>query len=101
MLSEINVNLGEIKFDSIQNFRLLPQNIVFPYDVNQLAFVYGTADLNIQGNVMFSYQLLGYDKTWSIPSDERIAGYRKLDPGTYTFQVKARLLNGGFENPVA
>ncbi len=96
ILPEINVNLAKLKFDSIQNFKLLPQNIVFPYNVNQLALVYGTTDLNIQGNVLFSYQLLGYDKTWSVPSDERTANYRKLDPGEYIFQVKARLLNGGF-----
>ena len=96
MLPEINVNLGKLKFDRIQNFKLLPQNIVFPYNVNQLALVYGTADLNIQGNVLFSYQLVGYDKTWSVPTDERIANYKNLAPGEYTFQVKARLLNGDF-----
>ncbi len=96
LLPEANVNLGKLKFDSIQNFMLLPKNIVFPYNVNQVAMVYGTTDLNIQGNVLFSYQLLGYDKTWSVPSDERIANYRKLDPGEYTFQVKARLINGDF-----
>jgi signal transduction histidine kinase/CheY-like chemotaxis protein/HPt (histidine-containing phosphotransfer) domain-containing protein len=96
VLPEINVNLGKIKFDSIQNFKLLPQNLVFPYDVNQLALVYGTTNLNIQGNVLFSYQLLGYDKTWSIPSDTRIANYSKLNPGVYTFRVKAKLLNGDF-----
>jgi signal transduction histidine kinase/AmiR/NasT family two-component response regulator/streptogramin lyase len=96
IMPEINVNLGKIKFDTIQNFSLLPNNIVFPYNVNQIALVYGTTDLNIQGNVLFSYQLVGYDKTWSLPTDERIANYRKLDPGTYTFQVKSKLLNGDF-----
>ena len=96
VLPEINVNLGKLKFDSLQNFKLLPQNLVFPYDVNQLALVYGTTNLNIQGNVLFSYQLLGYDKTWSNPSDTRIANYSKLNPGVYTFQVKAKLLNGEF-----
>jgi two-component system, sensor histidine kinase ChiS len=93
---ELNINLAKLTFDSIQNFKLLPQNIIFPYDVNQLTLVYGTADINIQGNVQFSYRLVGYDKTWSVPTDERAAGYRKLAPGEYTFQVKAKLLNGNF-----
>jgi signal transduction histidine kinase/CheY-like chemotaxis protein len=96
VLPEIKVNLGKLKFDSIRNFSLLPQNIVFPHEVNQLALVYGTNDLNIQGNVLFSYQLLGYDKTWSVPTDERIANYKNLASGDYTFQVKGRLLNGDF-----
>ncbi|MFZ4704633.1 MAG: ATP-binding protein [Bacteroidales bacterium] len=98
IMPEINVNLGKLKFDTIQNFSLLPQSIVFPYNVNQISLVYGTTDLNIQGNVLFSYKLVGYDKTWSLPSDERIAFYRKLDPGTYTFQVKGKLLNGDYGN---
>ena len=96
VLPGLNINLAKLKFDSLQNFTLLPQNLVFPYNVNQLSLVFGTSDLNIQGNVLFSYQLLGYDKTWSIPAEERVAVYRKLDPGNYTFQVRAKLLNGGF-----
>ena len=96
LLPEANVNLGKLKFDSIQNFMLLPQNIVFPYNVNQVSMVYGTTDLNIQGNVLFSYQLVGYDKIWSALTDERTANYKNLGPGEYTFQVKAKLVNGDF-----
>ena len=96
MLPEVNVNLGKLQFDSIKNFKLLPQNIVLPYKANQLSLVYGTTDLNIQGNVLFSYLLAGYDKTWSIPSGERIANYKNLGPGEYTFKVKAKLINGDY-----
>ena len=96
VLPELNVNLGKLKFDPIRNFLLLPQSIVFPYNVNKLTLVFGTTDLNIQGNVLFSYQLVGYEKTWSIPTEERTAGYKNLGPGEYTFQVKAKLVNGDF-----
>ncbi len=96
VLPEQNINLATLKFDSILNFKLLPHNITFPYDINQLTLVYGTADLNIQGKVKFSYRLAGYDNTWSVPTEERTANYRKLSSGDYTFEVKARLLNGDF-----
>ncbi len=96
LLQDVNVNLGKLKFDSVQNFRLLPSNIIFPYKANQLSFIYGTTDLNIQSNVKFSYFLEGYDKAWSVPSEDRIANYKNLDQGDYIFKVKAKLVNGEF-----
>ena len=96
VLPDVNVNLGKLRFDPVEKFKLLPQNIVFPYKANQLSLVYGSTDLNIQGNVLFSYLLTGYDKTWSLPTEERIANYKNLSPGDYTFKVKARSINGDF-----
>ena len=96
MLPDVNINLGKLQFDSVNNFKLLPQNIILPYKANQLSLIFGTTDLNIQGSVLFSYLLAGYDKAWSLPSDERIANYKNLGPGEYNFKVKARLINGDY-----
>jgi ligand-binding sensor domain-containing protein/AraC-like DNA-binding protein len=43
------------------------------------------------GKIKFKYQLEGVDREWkSLPSgNERMASYKDLDPGTYTFKVTA------------
>ncbi|MGI4854273.1 MAG: ATP-binding protein [Janthinobacterium lividum] len=38
----------------------------------------------------FRYRLDGYDPTWTVTRDH-VAHYRRLPPGSYTFQVQARL----------
>ncbi|MES2320976.1 MAG: two-component regulator propeller domain-containing protein [Pseudomonadota bacterium] len=44
---------------------------------------------------LFAYQLEGFDESWvSTPADKRFATYTNLDPGTYTFRVKAANKDG-------
>ncbi len=40
--------------------------------------------------VTYQYRLDGYDETWSEPTTRRSATYTNLDPGRYTFHVRAR-----------
>ena len=43
----------------------------------------------------FAYQLQGFDKDWVVTdASKRFATYTNLDPGTYTFRVKAANKNG-------
>jgi signal transduction histidine kinase len=43
----------------------------------------------------YAYQLEGFDKTWvETGADKRFATYTNLDPGTYTFRVKASNKDG-------
>lgn len=39
----------------------------------------------------FAYKLVGFDKDWNYVHHGRTANYTNLDPGTYTFQVKASI----------
>ena len=43
---------------------------------------------------LYSYMLEGFDKVWTHPSPGRTASYTNLDPGQYTFRVKARNNDG-------
>jgi ligand-binding sensor domain-containing protein/signal transduction histidine kinase len=46
------------------------------------------------GEVQYQYRLRGYDDTWSAWQAIRSATYTNLDPGAYTFQVRARNADG-------
>ncbi|MDG5490084.1 ATP-binding protein [Psychroserpens sp. SPM9] len=48
--------------------------------------------------VKYSWILEGFDETWSIPSSTNIATYTNLNPGDYTFKVKANNKFGNYGN---
>jgi signal transduction histidine kinase/ligand-binding sensor domain-containing protein/CheY-like chemotaxis protein/AraC-like DNA-binding protein len=42
----------------------------------------------------YSYKLIGFDKDWNMVGGTKTAKYTNLDPGNYTFQVRASNSNG-------
>lgn len=48
----------------------------------------------------FRYRLDGYDNGWTV-THERLAHYRRLSPGSYTFQVQARTAGQPWPDAVA
>lgn len=46
----------------------------------------------------YAYKLEGFDPLWSYVGDKRTATYTNLDPGTYTFRVKASNNDGVWNN---
>lgn len=56
---------------------------------NSFAVDFSTFDYANSGSVKYSYQLVNYDKEWSIPSSLNFAGYKNLPPGNYTLRVKS------------
>lgn len=69
-------------------------NIEFSYKDQIISFVYSAIQYNSQLNIEFAYMLEGYDKNWNYVKNERIATYRHLPPGKYTFKVKAANKDG-------
>jgi len=56
-----------------------------------LNFSIGYAALNYTAPLQnqFAYKLVGFDKEWNYVHQSRVANYTNIDPGTYTFEVKA------------
>ncbi|NBB73305.1 MAG: hypothetical protein GVY35_06440 [Bacteroidetes bacterium] len=68
-----------------------------------IELVPGTKKLNVHfaaptfiapSGVQYQYRLRGYDDTWSTWTASRMATYTNLDPGAYTFEVRARNADG-------
>lgn len=75
---EINQEPGEFPFDN-----------VFSSNENDLTFIYKGVSLNNSNKVRYQYMLEGYDNKWSKPTDFKQAFFSNLDPGKYSFKVKA------------
>jgi len=62
----------------------------FKYDQNNFQFEYTAVDIDNGKDLEFSYQLSGADPTWIDAGDNRSAIYNSLNPGSYTFNIKAK-----------
>lgn len=59
------------------------------YNQTVLTFEYASLNYNeVKGNT-YAYKMDGFDDDWNYVGDRRSATYTNLDPGEYTFRVKA------------
>jgi signal transduction histidine kinase len=63
--------------------------ITLPYNQSVIAFTFAGLSYQLSQKNMYQYQLAGFDEDWSPPSSKREATYTNLDPGNYTFMVRA------------
>jgi ligand-binding sensor domain-containing protein len=73
---------------SDSNYFLPPQQATFNYDQNNISFSFKGINLKT-GIVKYSYILEQQDKEWSPYSGSENISYNNLQPGSYTFRVKA------------
>ncbi|MBK7805703.1 MAG: hypothetical protein IPJ51_05320 [Saprospiraceae bacterium] len=81
---------GNIQFDEITKFYPLPQNLVLPYEHNQLSFEFAAIETGRPFMVKYQYMLDGYDNDWSPITDKSNVTFGNIKEGTYIFKLKAR-----------
>ena len=74
-----------------------PANNTFAYDQNNITFEVIGISLTNPKEVTYSYRLIGNNDAWSPKQKNRTFNFSGLQPGTYTFEVKA-YNNSGVEN---
>jgi len=67
----------------------LPENLVLPYNRNHITFEFEGLSYSVPEKVSFQWKLQGVDNDWSPPSERSYAVYTNLNPGSYTFMVRA------------
>jgi len=72
--------------------------ITLNYDQSSIAFNFIALNYIVSRNNQYQYKLDGLDKEWVKAGTERRAAYTNLDPGTYTFHVKASNNDGVWNN---
>ena len=70
------------------------RKIVLNYDDNAFTFLYQAVNLTEALNINYAYKLDGFDRDWNYVEKLREANYTNLNPGKYTFRVKAKFENG-------
>ena len=65
------------------------KKIVLNYQQSSISFTFIALNYIVNRNNQYQYKLQGLDKEWVKAGMERKASYTNLDPGTYTFRVRA------------
>jgi ligand-binding sensor domain-containing protein/serine phosphatase RsbU (regulator of sigma subunit) len=67
----------------------IPENHIFAHDQNYLTFDFVGASLTNPQRVKYQYKLEGLDQQWSPITKDTYTTYPNLQPGSYTFLLKA------------
>lgn len=65
------------------------KEIKLSYFQSVFTLEFAALDYTIPESNTYAYKLEGFDKEWQFVGNQRKATYTNLDPGTYTFKVKA------------
>ena len=76
------------------------QNYNFKADQNHLSFEFIALDYDSPEQIQYYYMLEGFDEEWIKSNDRYFAAYSNLDPGEYSFKVKAESIRGDMSDTV-
>jgi signal transduction histidine kinase/ligand-binding sensor domain-containing protein len=74
------------------------QHITVPYEQGEITFEYVALHYANPKKNTYAYQLDGFDEEWVEAGTKRSVDYTNLEPGTYTFRVKAANADGVWNN---
>ncbi len=63
--------------------------ITLKHSQSVISFRFSALNYKASAKNQYAYMLEGFDNDWTYSSSQRIATYTNLNPGTYTFKVKA------------
>ena len=78
----------------IQKHISIADKIFLDYKNNSFSFLYQSINLTKSDKITYAYKLEGFDRDWIYAGAKREASFTNLNPGTYTFRVKAKYDNG-------
>lgn len=93
-------NYSRILFDQVSPFYPIPQNLVLPYENNNVSFEFNAIEPCKPYLVNYQYMLEGYDKDWSPVLQKTSASFGHISEGTYTFKLRAQSPEGVWCKPV-
>ena len=89
----VNGELQSPRFnDNYDFYAPMARRIKLPANGKSFGFRFAAMNYALQHRVHYQYMLEGYEEEWHNAERNRIATYDKLKAGTYTFKVKAFLL---------
>jgi signal transduction histidine kinase len=74
-------------------------SVALAHDENYLSFTFAALEFSAPDKIKYRYRLEGFENEWNDAGNKREATYTNLDPGNYTFQVKAANPDGYWTEP--
>lgn len=97
VFTELKILNKPVSVNSIINNRIIlkeslvtTDSLFLTYDDLMFSIEFSTLHFSSPENNQYAYMLEGFEKNWNyVGADQRTATYTNLDPGMYTFRVKA------------
>lgn len=70
------------------------KHLELAYEQNVIGFEFAALDFSAPKNIQYAYMLEGFDTAWQYIGHTRSATFTNLNPGNYTFKVKATNADG-------
>ncbi|MEP7110770.1 MAG: two-component regulator propeller domain-containing protein [Ferruginibacter sp.] len=96
----MRIKFDGVKFDSITRFYPVPENLVLPYEHNNITFDFAAIEPARPNLVGYQYMLEGYDNDWSLVNNKTTTTFGNIHEGTYNFKLKARSPDGVWSKPL-
>lgn len=78
------------------NYPVDIKELTLNHDQNVISFEFAALDYTLPEKNLYSYRLEGFDKEWIKPGSNHFVTYTNLDPGVYTFKVRATNNDGAW-----
>jgi len=89
----VNDVLQSPRLNNIYDYYVpVSKSVELPTGNDSFAFRFAAMNYQLQHRIHYQYMLEGYDKDWVNAGKDRTASYSGVPAGTYTFKVKAFLL---------
>jgi signal transduction histidine kinase/ligand-binding sensor domain-containing protein len=88
-----NVNVFNEPLNS-DTSAIYKKQVLLPYDENFVSFEFAALDFTQPQYIQYAYKMQGVDEQWVQSGGRNFADYPNLEPGEYTFQVKAANSDG-------
>lgn len=82
------------KDSALQKMLRYTPSLTLPYNRNNFGFSFVMPVFYKPDKITYYYRLLPYQSEWQSAENDRQTHYTNIDPGEYTFQVKAKTANG-------
>ncbi|GAB4377308.1 MAG: hypothetical protein Kow0075_05630 [Salibacteraceae bacterium] len=89
----VKLNEVLVNFEPLENWPAA-STVALKHNNNRLTFGYNAIHYRNPEKITYSYRLNGNESRWSPPVKERSVTYANLAPGSYNFEVRAKLENG-------
>lgn len=94
VIQQVSVSDSSLIGNEKQPWYPLPTHLNLPYSKNNISFTVKGIFMKHPEAVKYACQLVGYDNDFSPIVDQTFFNYQNLDPGEYTFRVKAYTTTG-------
>ncbi len=91
---EVKITRDSFNNSPLKRNILFAEGITLSYEDNFISFEFASLDFNNPDKNQYAYIMEGFNKDWINAGNQRTATFTNLDPGEYTFRVKATNSNG-------